>query len=367
MSNFLANFLTYAEGCEAPEAFVLWSAVSTMASLVSRRVWINQGYFTIYPNMYIVLVGAPGERKTTAMVMSADILEAVGSIPFAADCMTKEAVCKYMASQCIKSFTLPGTDRVKSYTPLTFCLTELTHFLGTHNSAHMIDFLVTIFDREVYATKTKHQGDDVIPGPFLNILACTTPAAVTRYLKEDVITGGFSRRALFVYEFQPGNPVAWPEVSKESAKALQDCIEWGKQLQDVAGEFQVEDGFKVWYKEWYDKLFAELKNPNEAVTNMTRGYYRSKHIQAFKVAMMLALAESKDLVLSKMHFETALAMLDKLEINLPKVYEGMGRNVLAPVAAKLVELLSMAGQPVPEKKVLTELFRDADTKEIYGV
>ncbi len=326
--------------------------------------WINQGYFTIYPNMYIVLVGAPGDRKTTSMVMSSDILRAVGGIPFAADCMTKEAVCKYMATQCQKEFVIPGTDRKKQYTPLTFCLTELTHFLGSHNSAHMIDFLVTIFDREVYETKTKHQGDDVILGPFLNILACTTPAAVTRYLKEDVITGGFSRRALFVYEFQLGDPVSWPEVTPEAAKALDSCIEWGKDLQSIAGEFQVEPSFKPWYKKWYDELFEQLRNPGE---NMTRGYFRSKHIQAFKVAMMLALAESRELVLKISHFETALAMLDKLEVNLPKVYEGMGRNVLASVASKMVSLLEMAGEPIPEKKILSEMFRDADTKELYGV
>lgn len=373
MSNFIANFVNYAKGCEAPESFVTWAAVSTLASLVSRRVWVNQGYFTIYPNLYVVLVGLPGDRKTTAMVMSSDVIQAVNEIikatdptatvmPMSADCVTKEALCKYMVSNCIRKFSYKGKER--QYTPITLCLTELTHFLGTGNSAHMIDFLVTIFDREVYETKTKNKGDDLIPGPFLNILACTTPAAITRYLKEDVISGGFSRRALFVYETDPGTPIAWPEVSKESSDALKACIDWGKKLQDVSGEFTPEPGFKEWYTPWYDKLFSESRQPQET---MTRGYFRSKHIQAFKIAMMVALAESTDLILTVDHFKIALEMLERLEKNLPKVYEGMGRNELNAVAAKVMQLIDMAGQPIPEKKILSEMFRDADTRELYGI
>jgi hypothetical protein len=68
-----------------------------------------------------------------------------------------------------------------------------------------------------------------------------------------------------------------------------------------------------------------------------------------------------------MHLEVSLEILNKLEKNLPKVFEAMGRNELAPIAARIVELLDMAGQPVPENKVLSEFFRDADTRELYGI
>ena len=149
MANFLQNFLTYAEGCETPELYDLWAALATLSSVVSRRVWIHQGYYTIYPNLYIVLVGAPGGRKTTAMNMCKDMLREIGTIPFAATCMTKEALCRYMSTQCTKHHQVPGKpDQQKPYTPITLCLTELSHFLGS-NQAHMIDFLTTIYDQEV--------------------------------------------------------------------------------------------------------------------------------------------------------------------------------------------------------------------------
>ena len=364
MANFLQNFLTYAEGCETPELYDLWSALATLSSVVSRRVWINQGYYTIYPNLYIVLVGAPGGRKTTAMNMCKDMLREVATVPFAATCMTKEALCKYMSTQCTKHHAVPGKpDQQKPYTPITLCLTELSHFLGT-NQAHMIDFLTTIYDQEVYDAKTKNKGDDIIPGPYLTVLACTTPTNITRYLKEDVISGGFSRRALFAFELDEGDPIAFPAVTPTAAKAWEECVKWAKKLEEVVGEFQWTPEATIWYKDWYEKLFHSLRNNTDF---MTRGYYKSKHIQLLKVAMLVALSEAVELKLTKMHLEVSLELLDKLEKNLSKVFEGMGRNELAPVAARIVDMLEMIGQPINEKKVVADFFKDADTREIYGI
>jgi hypothetical protein len=297
------------------------------------------------------------------MNMAKDMLRELGTIPFAATCMTKEALCRYMATQCIRKFPIPDTDKEKEYTPITLCLTELSHFLGG-NSAHMIDFLTTIYDQEVYDAKTKNKGDDIIPGPYLTVLACTTPSNITRYLREDVISGGFSRRALFAFELDEGEPIAFPTVTPEAAQAWKACLEWGRKLESVAGEFKWSAPATVWYKHWYDDLFNGLKNHDNL---MTRGYYKSKHIQLLKVAMLVVLGETTELVMDKLHLELSLEILNKLEKNLPKVFESMGRNELAPVAARVVELLDMAGQPVPEKKILSEFFRDADTKEIYGI
>jgi hypothetical protein len=228
----------------------------------------------------------------------------------------------------------------------------------------MIDFLTTIYDQEYYDAKTKNKGEDIIPGPYLTVLACTTPSNITRYLKEDVISGGFSRRALFAFELDEGDPIAFPEITPPASKAWNDCIKWAQKLEAVAGEFRWADDAKVWYKKWYDTLFYSLRDHTNI---MTRGYYKSKHIQLLKVAMLVGLSETTDLVLTQLHLEVGLEILEKLETNLPKVFEGMGRNELAPVAARMVDLLETAGQPVSEKKLVAEFFRDADTREIYGV
>jgi hypothetical protein len=363
VADFIQNWVKYAEGVETPELYDIWSALATLSSIVSRRVWINQGYYTIYANIYVVLVGMPGGRKTTSMNMAKDMLRELGDIPFAATAMTKEALTKYMATQCQRKFTLPGTDKEKTYTPCTLCLTELSHFLGT-NSAHMIDFLTTIYDQEVYDSKTKNKGDDIIPGPYLTILACTTPSNITRYLKEDVISGGFSRRTLFAFELEDGEPIPFPEVTPEAQKAWEDCVQWGRSLSSVRGEFVWTPAAKKWYEDFYVNLHKSIKEKNDV---MTRGYYKSKHIQLLKISMLLALASNTELLLHDEHLQLGLEILNRLEVNMHKVYEGMGRNELNAIAARIVEMLEMSGKPVPEKQVFATFYREADTRELYGI
>lgn len=374
MPNFLSNYMLYCEGCETPELYDLWSGLVAMSSIVSRRVWVNLGYFSIYPNLYVVLVGSPGGRKTSAMNVTKNMLAELGDIPFAASCMTKESLCRYMSTQCVKSFQTmvetidsttgqPGlTPKQQEYTPITLCLTELSHFLGA-NSAHMIDFLTTIYDQEVYDAKTKNKGDDIIPGPYLTILACTTPSNITRYLKEDVISGGFSRRALFAFELDDGDPIAFPVVTQQAQTAWNDCIQWGRSLADISGEFEWHPDARAWYEPWYNDTFIALKQHRNM---LTRGYYKSKHIQLLKIAMLFALSESRELVLKVEHLQAALATLEKLEINMEKVYAGMGRNELNAVASRIVEMLEMAGVPIPQKEIEAQFFRDADSRELYN-
>lgn len=361
MSNpdFISSYLKYAEGYETPQVYDLWSSISCLASLISRRVWIDMGFFKVYPHLYVVLVGQPGGRKTSAMEISESILMDVGDIMFSSTATTKEALCKKMMAECVRNFINPLTNELETYTPISLCLTELSHFLGINN-AHMIDFLTTIYDRAIYKADTKNMGNDIIEGPFLNILACTTPSNITRYLKEDVISGGFSRRTIFVYEFDDGEPIAFPTVTEEALAARAYCVEWGKKLATVAGQFVFTDAAKAWYKPWYDELFYALKHHRDLAT---RGYYKSKHIQLLKLSMLFAVSNRTDLILEPEHLMLALATLEKAEKNLGKVYESMGRNELSGIQAKAMDYVSMAQGAILEKELETLLVKDANYGE----
>lgn len=363
MPSFIDNYMKYCEGYETPELYDLWSALSAMSALVSRRVWVDQGYFTIYGNLYVVLVGPPGGRKTSAMNVCRDILREVGSTQRSDAAMTKEALCAYMTKNCIKTYEDPTTGRMVEYAPMTLCLTELSHFLGT-NSAHMIDFLTTIYDQEIYENKTKNKGDDVIPGPYLTILACTTPSNITRYLKEDVISGGFSRRTLFAFELDDGEPIPRPQVTPEAQACFAACVQWGKELENVRGGFVWHPEAITWYDKWYTDHFYSMKNLHDS---LIKGYLRSKHVQLLKLAMLFSLSEGKELVLHKDYLLMALSALDRLEKGLTRVYEGMGRNELNQVSVAILNLLDAANKPIPEKEIFSVMYKEADTRELYSV
>lgn len=358
MTDFIRSYMAYCAGYETPEIYDLWSALSTIASVVNRRVWIDMGYFRVYPHMYVVLVGPPAARKTSAMEISQIMLEDLGDVLFAGTAMTKEALAKKLEKEGIKTITLKdGTMR--EITPITLCLTELSHFLGVNN-AHMIDFLVTVYDKENYKSETKNMGNDVIPGPGLNILACTTPSNITRYLKEDVISGGFSSRTHFVLVDSKITPIAFPVISPEAATARLECLSWLKNIQPLTGEFVLTDEARAWYKPWYDKLQYDIQSlPQTVVT----GWLGRKQVHLLKAAMVFALSSSTDLVITSFHLQLALAAIDRIQSNLERVYEGIGRNELSPIQARAFEYIDSMGGSISEKELHIVLNRDASYGE----
>lgn len=371
--SFLRNYLEWTDGTEAPENYHFWSGLGALSAIVSRRVWLDMGLFQIFPNLYIVLLGPPGNGKTTCMRVAKNVVRDIGDIPFSAEAQTKESVVRYMRDNCGRTFEHDGQSQV--YTPLTIFVTELSHFFGP-NSGHMIDFLTTIYDENKYEARTKNKGDDVLEGPYVTLLGCTTQDWITTYLKSDIIGGGFTRRVIFVNEpsgEDKSNRIPFPIRRPEQVVARDNLIAYGKVLQSVKGQFEWAPDAKRRYSEWY--CTREIpKDPD------TAGYYRTKPIQVLKVAMLVALSREPRPVLTWEDIEVAMSLLEKTETTLTRVFQGIGRNELNAVANKVVELLlgtaereikttefTGKARVIPMKQLRLLMYKDAPGRELDDV
>ena len=70
LKNWVDSYLVYSSASEAPDKFHFWTAVSTIAGALRRRVWIPQNYFDWTSNFYIILVAPPGivSKSTTISI-----------------------------------------------------------------------------------------------------------------------------------------------------------------------------------------------------------------------------------------------------------------------------------------------------------
>lgn len=364
--SFLSEYRSYVSGNEANENFHLWSAIACLSAIVSRRVWVPQGIFTIYPNMYVVLVGPAGSRKTTAMGVCKDFIRSMADIPMSAEAITKAALVREMAENT-QHFKI-GED-THTMSPMTVCVTELSNFLGV-DAAQMIDFLTTIYDEKEYKYKTKgktgdaNRSEDKVVGPHLTFLACTTPSWISNYLKSDVIGGGFCRRAMFIYETEQSGIVPFPELTPEQEAAKVRAIIEARQIQEIKGPFIWTPEAKAFYSKWYIDHRMWLKaHPEDSLS----GYHESKHAQLLKLMMLMTLSEMKDLVVRKSVLEACLHMLTLTERNLGKVFLGMGRNELAASASAILDMLGRTGGILPFKQLRSATFNQVNSKEFYEV
>jgi hypothetical protein len=356
---FFDDYMHYAGSTESPKIFHMWSALSALSSAVAGKTYLDLGIFHISPNLYAVLVGSPGSKKTTSLNIAKGMVRQLKTVPICAASITREALLREMSkdgSPCKKNFKA-NDGKIVEFNQLSIFASELVTFLGA-NGTIMIEFMTDIYDSKHYEVKTKNKGDDDIVNPYITLLGCMTPEMATGYLKQSIITGGFTRRAIFVLSHDQGEPIPIPSISETQAMAYARCVEWLRTLNsgNVNGVFEwAPDALKE-YEKWY---VAYRKNPNKANDPSTMGYFETKPIQALKVAMLVSLADSAQLRLDKSHFEFALALLADAEKNLEQVFLGVGKNDTAQLASKIVSYLDMVNQPLTLKRIYAVMYNDA--------
>jgi hypothetical protein len=370
-NNIISAYELFAEGNEASPTFHTWGALSLLSSLVSRRVWFDQKYYKIYPNLYVVFVGEPGDKKTTAMNIARQFAQK-SDVKIAPPSITKEAVTMMLGSKNKESPFLTQLSTLNEFGPvlveaahMSFFASEIVTMLSAGgNPIGMIEFLTDIYDRETFEVVTKNKGTDVIICPYLTMLACMTPEQTGSMLKQNLITGGFSRRCVFVFGRSKLIGVPFPELT-DTQKAAAAFIEehLTKIKETIKGEFTFTADARAFFEHWYQRKHQLLQQEGNAVH---KNWLRSKDVIAIKVSMLLrigALDTTRTIDLPTL--QRAIAMLDKVEPDLDRIFSGAGRNVSNELATKILTHLREArGQQLPRKKLLQFLFSDGTAQEI---
>ena len=364
-STFITDYIEYNSGNECPPNFHVWTALVVLSAAISRRCFIKQGYFTYYPGMYVALIGEQGDGKSSAKDIGKSLLiSALPDVPVSPAVTTREAICKYLASdEAMRAFT-NHEDTLIEYRPYTLFVNELKNFLSV-NPAGMLNFLTDIYDSEHFINETKGKGTDIITRPFITMLACETPEWMIKNFRMETITGGFSRRLIIVYEIDAGTIKPFP-IPPSNSEALH--LKMKAHLQSLAtlkGPFTWTQDARDFWEMWYRKNKMES---NACTDPIMRGYKKTKHVQLLKVVMNLAAASYKPkLEITQNLLMAGLAILTGIEPNMPKLSIASGRNELALPQQKILELLERSKGELSEIEVRKFANKDLSPGETFSV
>lgn len=325
--SWLNAYLAYTAESESPEEYHVWIGLSAIAGALRRKVFFNMGYFLLYPNLFIVLVGPAGRcKKSTAMRMGRGIAGEVPGVDFTVDSTTRERMIQDL-SQSYKD----GMSAVTAHS------TEFASLL-TSSGMDMVVFLTDIFDTpNEWTHKTKGGGTNKIKSPFLNLVGAATPEWIAKGLPLDTIGIGLTSRIIFIYQDTPRIRDPFPTLSaaQEAVKGLlvSDLI----QISQLSGEYKFNDETKDMYREWYKERTV---NPNPTGDMRLAGYYERKPMHLIKTCMLVAASKRDDLIIIEEDFIQAMQLLAQAEASMPKVFSGVGRNPLFADQQAVAELLS---------------------------
>jgi hypothetical protein len=320
--SWLDAYLAYTAESESPEEYHLWVGISAIAGALRRQVFVDMGYFSLYPNMYIVLVGPAGRcKKSTAMRIGRGMLSQNPKLDFTTDSVTRERLIQDL-SQAFKD----GQSAMTAYS------SEFASLL-TSSGMDMVVFLTDIFDcPQEWSHKTKVGGTNKIKAPFLNLIGATTPDWISKAMPLDTVGIGLTSRIVFVFADTPRRKPPFPKLTPEQKilgeMLAQDLIA----ISDIQGEYTFSPDALKAYEEWYE---GRVEEPNTSGDPRLAGYFERKPMHLLKLAMIVAASRRDEPVIELADLEGATELFRRIEERMPRVFAAVGKN---PINADKEEL-----------------------------
>lgn len=320
------------------------------------------GFETIYPNMYIVLVGPSGKcRKGTAMAIGRDIFKSLG-LPMSSEAITREALIRRMRS-VNSSFQLPNGD-IKFHCSLICMSPELSVFLRQGDLGFLADLTDWYDSSDVWTYETKSAGTDQIEGVCFTLLGATAADWLQSILPQEAIGGGFTSRIIFVVEENKHQSVARPMLSKHEQELRKLLTEDLERISIITGPFEFVDEARDMYESWYiaqeEKIaagFPPLADPKFA------GYCdrRATHIR--KLSMIMSASRDSSRIILPEDFNRAQQILLAVEKNMPKVFSAIGASPHSEIIDKVISFLETIGE-CSRSNLMRRFYRDMDSQTL---
>lgn len=313
--NYLKAYAGLLADTEVPPRFANWCGIASLLAALERRIWINQGTYAIYPNFYMVLVAASGQKKSTAINSCARILRRLNPSPnVISQKITPEALIQ--AIQLVVNE--PGAILKKKNGGIVIA-DELATFLDRSALDRGLGPILTaLYDCTPFEYATMKRGTEKVEDSYLSILGGTTIELLRNSLPKDAIGGGFTSRTLFVYEESVPEPVAWIEFDETHADIEQSLVNHLARLMDLEGAIDVTKDAKDYFIHDYKQRYKGGGFRNEP---MLQSYENRRHAHLFKTAIALMVAERPSKVLELSHIQGAKILLEDCEQYLPRVIE----------------------------------------------
>lgn len=327
LNDWLDAYMEFTEESEPPILYREWVGMFTIAAALRRKVYLPQGLRSpIYPNLYVIFVGAPGRcRKGTAMAVGKDLMETVG-IKIAPPSITIEALIKLIEESEELHTDADGKHIVHS--SLSVFSEELMVFLD-YNNGKFLSALTDLYDcAEHWEYRTKNMGTNEITGVWLNLLGATTPHLIQVALPPDSIGGGLASRMIFVYEDDKAKTLKMkmhltPREEKLRADLVHDLAEIGL----LSGRFKFTPEAEEWFTDWY----LNMKSTMAPMPRDFEGYVNRRPTHLQKAAMILCASRGSSRTVEVSDLERALHLHERTEKKMPRTFAGTGASKVAPI------------------------------------
>ena len=321
LGNFLKAYMEFTTDTESPDAYHFWVGASLISAATKRQVYLDMNYFKIYPNLYVILIGPSGARKSIATSIGMGIAEEAGIKKFS-DKITGAALIRDLSEASEKRVD-DKKGEVELCSPIMIYASELGVFMGpdAYGSGVIAD-LTDLYDCPTkWEKKTISRDSEMVIAPYVSMLAASTPQTLKDVIPTGAVGQGFTSRILFIWAGGRRKKVPIPNWGIEHEAIKRSLIHDLGEISKVRGIFKFSSQGLLEYQRNY---LSRLEPEEEFEDERLRGYASRKDIHTLKLAQIMSLSDGDSLTITEKEIEGAVDAIKWLDIGLQSVFSGHG-------------------------------------------
>jgi hypothetical protein len=331
-------------GSEAPAVYHFFVAATVLGASFGRTVYVNKGYYKLYPSPKLLLVGPTGAvRKSSAINLGVKVLQKL-NVATTSKKTTPEGLIEDLDSEILKD----GKLMARRDSVGVIIAPEFAVLLGKQKyNEGMIGILTDLFDDpDEWSYKTRGKGLIKLQNVAVSCLAASTPDWLVSAISPDAFGGGFMSRLLFIVQYTTTRCFPIPEAPPD----YDALVESLQELRDQTGEIRFSNDGYEWYVTWYAASRGDVpEDPKMA------GYHERKPDHLLRLGMILALSE-RQMLLTREHLTRASRILRFLEDSMLYTFKWLGMKPAGQDSERIIRTLVSLGGKASHATLLKKLF-----------
>lgn len=346
----LKSFCRYTQDTEVPSIYSLWCGISAISCALGRKNFIDMGHYTIYPNMYIILVAGSGKCKKTTAIGIAEkfIKELHPKVKIYAQKATPEA----MIGALSQLQSDEESSMIKASAEGIVIADELATLINkTSTQSGIIEFLTTLYDaKDSFVYETRSRGKETISNSCVSLLGGSTMAWIKEAISLSAIGGGFTARVIFVYKDTPEKYVLRTRRSEDIKRLEKDISHDLNEVSKIRGSFTIdEESWSFLEREYLSFMQTSPMHNNKYLS----GYANKRTTSLFKLCMIVSASMRDDRIVNLNDANIALKILKHVEQSMPKVMVAIAADDSGILNTYVTEVIKM--KKVLERKELLNI------------
>lgn len=365
--DFFSAYLHYSSDTEVPINFHRWSIITSLGAFLGRQFFFKHGSFEINPNMYTMLIGSPGTRKSTAIKLVKKLITQSGYTTIAADKTSKEKFLldisgeadvdpterKTKSAEDFLAANLWGEEDTNSQ-PDCECFImadELNDFMGQGNM-EFISLLGSLWDYSgIYKNRIKSGKSVQIKNPTISILAGNTPVGFAQAFPSEILGQGFFSRILLIYGEPNGKRITFPTTPSEAA--TQSIVEY---LRLIKNKVQGSATLNTEAQNLLDRIYRSDQRIDDI---RFESYSNRRFTHLLKLSLICAGARISTEI-SRRDVIYANTILKHAEHFMPRALGEFGKSKNATVAHEILQLAHSTHEVLTFKMMWKHVNKDLE-------